>query len=797
MKTSRFVATNLEPFPEKHIHHNVRFEAHVFDKSAYSIEQRVALHLCQGMFIHAQLTESNTVLELRPFTLTESTQSLTPVRIVYSYPIVSPIVFAGNRDKQLDCWLISQDNQIVRHRFDLDHLFTDQTKDLDVVIRPLASKYVSLSATAQGVATVGFDDGSVTHFQEGTSFPSSSYRTDAVDTENEKLCSYKLHESTTFPLLKYLNFATRRILNFDLEDQGPSTQAGTAALASSLAANVMIGLRKDHRLVSWSWNNNRLDRKLLELPQFEANGNLIDQEEQDMSYHLPGSFVPKHQARKGELKRQDGHSYDAKILTQDDGQKAIVYIDTENEPFFAIYDISGSPILIDVITTARHPTGRFLGFNACLEKNSLRLWTIWQEAKTVFIKSSDTELIAGDTAPHVHRQTWFTMSFDLPASNPVAVATAVVSKDLLVATDDRLLVARDLDKIDELYLGSEQTSTDDPLSSAVSILATMSISIYPGVWSQLEAQLRNSFSKTCDPFEFYKEYVKDLVISIISSLPSIDKSAATSILRLLRENQPAFDSVHASQITSSLVMQAISETLNTRYKLLFCLFLALCGSDELKDDLPTCWELLRNVDSLRWCSQNALELLVSPIIVPTKARLNVGVAAYYALSEASSVIENCDKLARVGDAEAAQEMAQLFVNMNTDDQDGKVSETLRAVKFRGFLASHKFDIAIDTLAHMIEGSVQEGLLENLIDEAYNAEEYQVICKMTLRKDVVAGIIRDRGAKQQLPLSKRLSWWQVGYSFFTIAEETESANECMRKHLKLTGSRDVVLKEFFA
>ena len=187
MNNSQFVSTSLQPFSSDPIQYNVAYISGNRPND-YSIVPRVALHLVNNLLIHAQLTENNKMLELRPFTLMNSAQSgLTPVKIEYSTSIVSPIVLVHNNDDELYCWLISQDNQIIRHRFSLSKLFNTKEEHEDIaVVRPLSTstdiKYSSLSATPHGIATVGFVDGSIIHFQEGDkNFPSSSYQLDIVD----------------------------------------------------------------------------------------------------------------------------------------------------------------------------------------------------------------------------------------------------------------------------------------------------------------------------------------------------------------------------------------------------------------------------------------------------------------------------------------------------------------------------------------------------------------------------------------------------------------------------------------
>ncbi|KAI9489296.1 hypothetical protein BDB00DRAFT_932066 [Zychaea mexicana] len=806
MKTSQFVSTTVEHFPENGICHNVAYEKQKTDKD-YTIEPRIALHLCKDLLIHAQLAENNTTLELRPHTLTDSLQTTLPVKIVYSSPIVSTIVLNDDGDNALYCWLISQDNQIIRHRFALNTLFTDESAEPQVIVRRLTNKYISLSATPHGLATVSFSDGSIVHYQEDKP-PSSSYELDIVD-KDPKLCSYMMHGSTSFPLLKYLNIATRRLLNWNIDVEGSSTQARTTVLASSPKADIIAGVRRDHRIVTWTWANGGLDRTLLELPQFNNNGKLVDPEDQDMTYQLPGSFTPKHLAKKGEFQQKDDHSYDVKILSQSDdtkSHKAIAYVDTQSEPFFALYDVKESnvAVLSNVIMTPRHLAGEFLGFDASLEKkNKLRLWTIWQEAKTVFVMSSTIELVAGDQAPHISRPNWTTDSFSSTTNHRATIATYIVDKkDLLVGISNELRTVRHLDKLEDVYFHHGEATAgdndDDRVAKALATLSSMLISIYPHARSNLETALRDSFSKPYNAANFYKTHFEsNQALNVLTTFPEIDKPTAASLVQLINENQPDFQHTRAGKTTSALVIEAVANIITNRYDLFFSLFLVLCGDKAFQSEASTTWELLRNLDSLRWMPRHVFERLVEPIVVPTDARLDIGSAAYYALSKTGDVIENCDALAKTGEAGVALDMARIFLDMEGGDGQGEKAEMLRAVKFRSSLASQDFDNAISILSRMTEDNEKDTLIECLLDAAYNEEKYQVISKLSLRPTIVGKIIRDRANKQQSPISKRLSWWQVGYSYFTFAKDDESAKECMREHLKLVGSTDELLKQFFA
>ncbi|KAI7857573.1 hypothetical protein BDC45DRAFT_532416 [Circinella umbellata] len=828
MKNSQFVCTSLQPLSSDAIQYTVVYNSED-SSNDYLIEPRVALHLANNLLIHAQLTENNKTLELRPFTLTKSMQTiLTPVKIKYLTSIVSPIVFVDNNDDELYCWLISQNNHIIRHRFTLSKLFNTRDKDEEIaVVRPLPIapniKYSSLSATPHGIATVGFVDGSVIHFQEGNKlFPSSSYQLDIVDKEDSRLCSYKLHGTTSFPLLKYLNTVTRYALKWNIDEEGTSTQARTTVLSSSHNKDATVGIRRDHRLVSWTWTNGELKRSLLELPQFDSNGKLVDPEEQDMTYQLPGSFTPRNQAKKqggGEFQQQkDGHAYDVKILAQhqDDNEnsyRTVAYIDTQNEPFFAIYDTkkrSETAVLSAIIIAPKLSTGQFLGFNASLtENNTLRLWTIWQEAKTVFVMSATINLLSKMTADDKHNiirhSGWVIDSIDTGVNDRAVIDTWIVdNKNILIGASDQLQTIRSLDRLEDLHY-HHSDEDDNSVAKAVSTLGKMSISIDSNVRSKLEACLRDSFSKpSCDTTEFYTTQIKaNQALNILASFPKIDKSSVTSVLQLLKDEaqrqQNNNENVQqASKMTTTLIIQAIVNIITNRYNILFCLFLVLCGyEDTYKDELLTIREQLRSLDSLRWIPRPVFERLIEPLVVQENARLDVGSAAYYALSKASDVIENCDTLARVGEADVALDMARMFLDITADDcEQGKKGEILRTVKFRSALANHDFHGAIDILSRMTNEKEQGKLLENLVDQAYNDEEYETICNLSLQPQVVGNIIQDRASKQ-VSLSKRLSWWQVGYSYFTFAKETEIANKCMTEHLKLIGSTDEPLKQFFA
>ncbi|KAI9259028.1 hypothetical protein BDA99DRAFT_107022, partial [Phascolomyces articulosus] len=307
----------------------------------------------------------------------------------------------------------------------------------------------------------------------------------------------------------------------------------------------------------------------------------------------------------------------------------------------------------------------------------------------------------------------------------------------------------------------------------------------------------------CDATKFYKTQIEtNQALNILAAFPKINKSSATSILQFLITEKQQFNMQQhvqqTSKLTAELVIRAIVDIISARFSLLFCLFIVLSNDENtFKDELSAIWDQLRIYDSLRWIPRHVFERLLEPLVVPADARIDVGSAAYCALLKASDVVENCDTLAKVGEADIALEMARVFLDMSTDEEQGKKTEILRAVKFRSALANHDLNGAIDILTRMKDEVEQATLLESLLEQAYIDENYQTICKLSLQPQVVKNIIQDRAIKQQMPLTKRLSWWQVGYSYFTLANDAESANKCMSGHLKLVGSDDEPLKQFFS
>ncbi|KAI9312881.1 hypothetical protein BX666DRAFT_2030761 [Dichotomocladium elegans] len=795
---------------------------------------KLILHRHKSTLIHAQLIKENTAMLLRQLALQNSASTVgEAVLVTYSTPILPHVCFV-EEDQELHYWLLTLDGQIIRHR--LRDIFSGTFSQEDVLIMPLESsahrKPISLSVASRGVATIGYDDGTVTHVQdlEQNKGPSTVHGVIIIH-KDEKFCEYKLHQPTTFLPLLCLRLLGKAI-RWKTESTGDESniQGRVSALVSQNRATV--GLRQDHQMCIWVWNGttSSITRKLVELPRFDGEGNLLGAEEQDMTCLLPGSFEKPpiaHELSTPQVSVTD--NYLVQLLP--DGSRIIVYVDANEAPFFAIYDVESRKGSIDsmklsqVAVVPRQKDRKLIQFTASHSNGSLRLWMAWQHLEQITLTTLSVE--SDSTSPLVLRPMCSEIS---PAPGHRISAPLDMhlldNTQLLIATSDGIAAARNYDSLETLIYenikhASQIKSSNECIlgKGELNSLSTISSKLDAGARDILESRLRASFRKG-SPEAFYEDELKTLNLALdMTCTPK--KEMIAQLLGLMVESKE-YRGVEVGPIIQDLVISATSQIIASRFEMGLTLLVLLAHSvygrkdTSFEDLLLSTWELLRTLDALRWLQTKDTERMLQqgyPVDMPENARFNIGVSAYHRfgrIARPDMTIDICDTLAVLGAKDLANEMTETFLNEKkmTMSVGGKKGDKLRSVQFRRFLVKHDFEKATAVLANISDKTIQERLLDDLLAQAYAAKEYKLICQALPVKElgltrVGDAIIRfgemaDKEEKEEVHSSEndRLSWWQIGYSFFTLAGDSLNGNKCMRKYLKETGARDELLMSFF-
>lgn len=614
---------------------------------------------------------------------------------------------------------------------------------------------------------------------------------------DDAVCEYQIHELSTFAPFVLLRRVGGMVgWNGSASMGASSAQVYISALASR--DRTTIGVLQDHQLSIWKDMTSTTNPKLLELPQFDdAHQRLMDTEEQDLTCQFPGSFDPppldNHHDQDPALS-SDNHTPDYLIRISPCGSIAIIFVGAKTSPYFVIYDIQSNRFLrVVMIPSSSDDDQQPLQFAGSIKDNVVRLWVVWAtQEKQLVLSTVDVSVSSANTNDLVTSPDWQQM-LSCDHSTPSAVDILLLgSTQLMMATSNTLSAARDLDQIDAAFL--QHSSIEDAgCQMVLSTLSSISDTLDTNARERLETQLRSCFPQG-SPEELYKQHgLKDVDIS---NTPTLDKNDIGKLLSLMVPDDaslPAEDAQqHIGTMIQSLIISATSQIVTTRFNIAFSLLTLLAhavygdGDTSLKELMLSTWELLRTLDALRWLESEGNDMRQVYPVVLEKHSWDIGAAAYHrvaTLAKPDMLIEIADMLAVQGDTERAIALTRLFLDNKqlTMAMGGKKGDTVRAVQCRGYLANKEFDHAVEVLQQVTDPAVQNRLLDDLLDRAYTSANYDFICKrlQPLGVSRVGDCIRQK-AENQVKVDTdtakdHLSWWELGYSFYALANHMEQGN----------------------
>ncbi|ORZ00505.1 hypothetical protein BCR43DRAFT_485336 [Syncephalastrum racemosum] len=769
------------------------WDASLLDRP-HTTTQNCAIHRhSDGSFIHARLVQDNKVLELRHFALTDTKTSTHPLIIRHTTPITR-IVLVSNQDA-LTCWLLTQDAKLIQHHAHINEFFE---RHIQSVIKNLPhSQPTLLTATSNGTATVAFSDGQLYHIQDTDQHAPPDSSMWEVSQERS-LTQYKLcvdppsNESSYFdPVWR----ALRKVgVSFPegAEDAMRQTDDPADALALSSftldSINLTASVRRDHHIRLIAWKDKSVHQSIIELPRFDKEGNQITRDQADTTALMPGSFHPADRVPEPMKEPlQDRVTLTGAQFAKIDSSRAklVVYADADH-PFFAIYDITlrsnGTIARAELAHIARlEPTNdHLLTFVVMCEQSKLKLWTVWQTP------TGGVELRTTDTVGEL--VTW---------TNTVALASSNV--DLLPTDQGRILIAA--------YEGIAILRSAGPWEIAqekpeFKQLLEQLQSVPQSTKETLLARLRKSYTCPTDPSSLKQALTMD-----VGGL----KDAATAFWRSVApwDNDDITLSTKMSPQIETVVLQTALQFADKRFAVLVPLLSLLDG-----DDFLAAWSLARAYDALWWMSHtkaNAststtlLKLLlqhVAPVGMPSPTQFDITLASNALLRRLGATPErnqllNVAEALRGIDTHAGLALAERYLSA---DDCGTSRDTWHAIQMDMHLKRDDVRGAINFLLELNDDEIPNDMLANVMDAAYRKEAYQDICSLAKKKSLMNKLKRmilARAEKQpNVQGRERLSWWQVGYSFFTLAEELDSANMCMSQHSRATSS-DSHVEKFFS
>lgn len=573
-----------------------------------------------------------------------------------------------------------------------------------------------------------------------------------------------------------------------------SAQVYISALASR--DRTTIGVLQDHQLSIWKNMSSATNPTLLELPQFDdAHQRLMDTEEQDLTCQFPGSFDPppldNHHDQEPPLS-SDHHTPDYLIRISSCGSIAIIFVGAKASPYFVIYDIHSNRFLrVVMIPSSTDDDQQPLQFAGSIKDNVVRLWVVWaKQEKQLVVSTVDVSAVSSEnTNDLVTSPDWQQMlSCDHSIPSPVDILL-LGSTQLMMATSNTLSAARDLDQIDAAFL--QHSSIEDAgCQMVLSTLSSISDTLDANARERLETQLRSCFPQG-SPEELYKQH--GLKHVDISNTPTLDKNDIGKLLSLMVPDDASLSAEdtqqHIGTMIQSLIISATSQIVTTRFNIAFSLLTLLAhavygdGDTSLNELMLSTWELLRTLDALRWLESEGNDMRQVYPVVLEKHSWDIGAAAYHrvaTLAKPDMLIEIADMLAVQGDTERAIALTRLFLDNKqlTMAMGGKKGDTVRAVQCRGYLANKEFDHAVEVLQQVTDPSVQNRLLDDLLDRAYTSANYDFICKrlQPLGVSRVGDCIRQKAENQVNDTAKdHLSWWELGYTFYALANHMEQGN----------------------
>lgn len=528
--------------------------------------------------------------------------------------------------------------------------------------------------------------------------------------------------------------------------------------------NLTASVRRDHHIRLVAWQDTRVHQLVIELPRLDQDGHQISRDQVDTTTLMPGSYHPAHAMP--EPMQEPLH--DRVTLTgaqfakvDANHAKLVVYVDTER-PFFAVYDITlrpnGAIARADLAHVARLESTEdsLLTFVVTHEHSQLKLWTVWKTPKdAVELRATDT---IDTLLSWTHTVTLASSNVDLLPTEHGTVLIAAYEGIALLRSAGAWEIAQEKPEYKQLLeqLQSVPQSTKETLLT----------------------HLRKSYTHPFDPSSLRQALCVDV---------GAHKEVATAFWRAIApcEDDRALSTKVSPQM-EAMVQQTALQFADKRFAVLVPLLCLLDG-----EDFMAAWSLARAYDALWWMSHtktNAssattlLKLLlqhVTPVGMPSPTDFDITLASNTLLRRLGATSDrnqllNVAEALRGIDTHAGLALVERYLS---SDDCGTSKDTWYAIQMDMRLKRDDVRGAIDFLLSLDDDDVPNDMLANVMDTAYHKEAYQDICALAKKKTLLTKLKRmilARAEKQpNVPRHERLSWYQVGYSFFTLAEELDS------------------------
>lgn len=336
----------------------------------------------------------------------------------------------------------------------------------------------------------------------------------------------------------------------------------------------------------------------------------------------------------------------------------------------------------------------------------------------------------------------------------------------------------------------------------------------------LDLKLENSYHGAIEKGaeSFYNDFLKQHETSL--TIPEFDADAVKLILESLREQKVVEKHETASSAIETLVCISVSHLIRIRQEILLHLVALLCFAvfsnkqTDLSEELVEAMKMLKTYDALGWALSQTLKsapgesqlpkqtkssTMIYPapnnilqsmmekvyhVSLPAQARLDISSTAYELVvrlgNSLDTVAELCNSLTVMEEDQLSLEMMEKYFGSDGVTLSGSDSESnaLKAVKFYSFLAHDDMSNSLKALQTIDDKYTQDRLLKKFIEHAYEKEEYSIICRFSIEhlKPKLGEILRQRVSALDAKGSKRLTWWQVAYSFFALSGEMALGKE---------------------
>ncbi|KAG2183802.1 hypothetical protein INT43_006813 [Umbelopsis isabellina] len=359
-------------------------------------------------FIHARLTDANTVLELMHLDWLEGSKNADAVessknlryQIRFSATML-PIIRFSQDNNAVWCFLLSENNCLTRIRIAKDKMFTEPLSEGYCVIQSLDQDVepVTFDVTSSAHVIIGCENGSLIHLSDPSNGSKANDRFTMHEISPQDI-NTQINAHNYLSSIPFLSQLFTEITSpSDQRSQQPIALA-VHSVEMSPTATMIAALCRDKKLRVWlSHSDHTPSQAVASLPTFDSNNNLKEGTSNVLRETIPGSIADSSsnilQMIIGEQDEFDASPRNLIRLFQlsKDHFCMFVFVPTSGNPHFATYSITlqdediGTMELTSVVHCNVINEEGLVGFDVVLDGDEAVLWTVWHQDAVAVVRS--------------------------------------------------------------------------------------------------------------------------------------------------------------------------------------------------------------------------------------------------------------------------------------------------------------------------------------------------------------------------------------------------------------------------